>query len=233
MEQVSSEASGQPAAGFRGPMPPHGQLMDFLPEADRDALLDWALGEEANFKTAKIFYGPGGQKLGTDPRVRQALKLRGAGPFEPLLQERLLAALPEVMAIAGFRGVEPRSIEFELNAYGDGAHFAPHIDIAVGEGRKPIGRQEGEDRLISSVYYFYREPKGFSGGRLRLFRFGVDAMSPDLKDDDSIAFEPVQNSLVVFPSWARHGVERVACPSGRFSDFRFGLNCWFCRRVAG
>jgi hypothetical protein len=23
----------------------------------------------------------------------------------------------------------------------------------------------------------------------------------------------------------------VSCPSGRFADYRFGLNCWFCREL--
>ena len=91
-----------------------------------------------------------------------------------------------------------------------------------------MGAGEGEDRVISAVYYFYREPKGFSGGALRLYRFGADAQDP-AADAGSIAFEPRQNSLVCFPSWAKHKVEAVSCPSGKFEDYRFGLNCWFCR----
>lgn len=133
------------------------------------------------------------------------------------------------MAAAGYSGPEPRSIEFELKAYGEGAHFAPHIDIPLGETRKPAGEQADEDRVISAVYYFHSEPKAFSGGALKLYRFGVD---PDTAGpENSVAFEPVQNSLVVFPSWARHGVETAHYASERFADFRFGLNCWLCRKI--
>jgi len=147
----------------------------------------------------------------------------------PMMREALFGGLPEIMAAAGYAGPEPRSIEFELNAYGEGAHFAPHIDIPLGETRKPAGEEEGEDRVISAVYYFHSEPKAFSGGALRLYRFGADPETAATQD--SVALEPVQNSLVIFPSWARHGVETAHCESGRFADFRFGLNCWFCRKI--
>jgi len=207
-------------------MPPHGRLDGFLAEAERRALLDWAIAAESGFKPAEVFYGDGGSQARLDPMHRHALKHVGIGPVEPVMRERLLGALPQIMAAAGYTGPEPRSIEIELNGYGDGAHFAPHLDI-------PLKRRGGEheDRLISAVYYFHSEPKAFSGGALRLYRFGVDPETAGL--EDSIAFEPVQNSLVVFPSWAMHGVEPVHCPSNRFADFRFGLNCWFCRKVAG
>ena len=141
----------------------------------------------------------------------------------------MLSRLPEIMAAAGYRGPEPRSLEFEITASGDGAHFAPHVDIPIGAGRRTLGKEKGEDRIISSVYYFHREPKGFSGGALRLYPFGSD--SSQASDDGSVAFEPVQNSLLVFPSFARHSVEPVRCPSSEFGDYRFGLNCFFCRRL--
>jgi hypothetical protein len=103
-ERNQVEPGSQAAQGIKGPLPPHGQIFDFLPAADRDALLDWALGEGENFKPAKIFYGEGGQGSRTDPEVRQALRHSGVGPFEPMLRDRLLEALPQIMAAAGYRG---------------------------------------------------------------------------------------------------------------------------------
>src|SRR5947209_8028347 len=101
-----------------GPMPPYSYIDDFLGQADRSALLDWAIQQQPAFKPAKIFSGVGGRETRIDPGTRVALKLRGLGEFEPLMRERLLARLPEIVAAAGYRGAEPRSIEFELNAYG-------------------------------------------------------------------------------------------------------------------
>lgn len=212
-----------------GPMPPHATLDAFLGAAEHRALLDWALGVEGEFKPAKVFRGEGGTIRALDPTRRNALNHPGLGPFEPMMRERLLDKLPEIMAAAGYSGPEPRSIELELNAYGEGAHFVPHIDIPLGQVRKPAGEGKDEDRVISAVYYFHSEPKAFSGGALRLFRFGADP--EEAGPGDSVAFEPKQNSLVAFPSWAMHGVETVHCPSGRFADFRFGLNCWLCRKI--
>jgi Rps23 Pro-64 3,4-dihydroxylase Tpa1-like proline 4-hydroxylase len=210
-------------------MPSHGVINDFLPQDLHDTLLDWTIEQQPQFNPARIYYGEGGRQHGLDPKVRVGLKHFGLGPFERPIGERLLNRLPEIMAAAGYRGPEPRSIEFEITASGDGAHFAPHIDIPIGEGRRTVGREKDEDRMISSVYYYHREPKGFSGGALRLYRFGIDVSQAG--DDDSIAFEPVQNSLVIFPSFAHHSVELVHCPSGKFADYRFGLNCFFCRRL--
>jgi Rps23 Pro-64 3,4-dihydroxylase Tpa1-like proline 4-hydroxylase len=210
-------------------MPPYGIIQEFLPDELRVALLDWTIEQEPAFAPAGFYYEEGGQEHGLDPETRVGLKHFGIGPFEEPVAERLLARLPEIMAAAGSRGPEPRSIEFEITASGDGAHFAPHIDIPLGDGRRTVGRGEGEDRMISSVYYFHREPKSFSGGALCLYRFGADLEHPDA--NDSVAIEPAQNSLVAFPSFAQHSVEAVRCPSGAFADYRFGLNCFFCRRL--
>ena len=125
------------------------------------------------------------------------------------------------------RGPPPSSLEFELNAYGDGGFFGRHIDISTGRDRVPLGAKPGEDRVITAVYYFHAEPKGFTGGALRLFRFGSDGGA----NGDSAAYEPLQNSILAFPSWASHDVEPVSCASGRFADYRFALNCWFCREL--
>jgi Rps23 Pro-64 3,4-dihydroxylase Tpa1-like proline 4-hydroxylase len=201
----------------------------FLPQALHNALLDWTIAQQPAFEPARIYHGEGGQEHSLNPDLRVGLKHCGLGPLEQPVSEQMLGRLPEIMAAAGYRGPEPRSLEFEITASGDGAHFAPHIDIPLGAGRRTVGREKGEDRMISSVYYYHREPKGFSGGALRLYRFGIDPA--EAGDDDSVAFEPEQNSLVVFPSFARHAVEAVRCPSGEFADYRFGLNVFFCRRL--
>ena len=64
-----------------------------------------------------------------------------------------------------------------------------------------------------------------SGGALRLYAFGPGG---DRYED----VVPEHDSLIVFPSWAAHEVLPIACPSGRFADSRFALNCWFLRARA-
>jgi len=208
-----------------GPMPPHAQFHDFLDAGLHEALLRWAADHRSDFEPATVTKNKAGHGDRLDPDVRVALKLGEFGPIKAPLSERLLAALPEAMKAVGNLGPEPRSLELELTAYGDGAHFKPHLDIPIGQDRKPLGARKGEDRVISAVYYFHNRPKGFSGGNLRLFRFG--------SDDDAVSIEPIDNSLVVFPSWARHQVEQVRCPSGDFADYRYAVNCWYCRHLDG
>ena len=214
-----------------GPMPPYTQFKELLDDATHRALLDWVSDRRGDFVEATVTKGKAGHGTRLDPEVRIALKLGDLGRLDPILSERLLAILPQAMAALGMHGVEPRSLELELTAYGDGAHFKPHLDIPIGPDRKPLGARKGEDRVISAVYYFHNRPKGFSGGRLRLFRFGSDPA--EHAEEDSVAIEPVDNSLLVFPSWAQHQVERVSCPSGNFDDYRYAVNCWYCRPLDG
>ncbi|MGH6705299.1 MAG: 2OG-Fe(II) oxygenase [Sphingomicrobium sp.] len=216
---------------LKGPMPPHAQFRDFLDKPTHQALLEWVAAQRANFVEATVTKSKAGHGTRLDPEVRIALKLGNLGPMEAELSERLLEALPDAMAAVGSRGTEPRSLELEITAYGDGAHFKPHLDIPIGPDRNPLGARKGEDRVISAVYYFHNQPKGFSGGRLRLFRFGSDPSN--CAEGDSVAVEPIDNSLLVFPSWAQHGVERVSCPSGEFDDYRYAVNCWYCRPLDG
>lgn len=211
-----------------GPMPPYAQFHDFLDEDLHRALLSWVAEHRGDFEQATVTKSRDGHGDRLDPEVRVALKLREFGALRAPLTERLLAALPAAMKAVGSAGHEPRSLELELTAYGDGAHFKPHLDIPIGQDRRPLGALKGEDRVISAVYYFHNHPKGFSGGNLRLFRFGSDP-----KDNDAVAIEPIDNSLVVFPSWAQHQVERVDCSSGDFADYRYAVNCWYCRPLDG
>ena len=82
--------------------------------------------------------------------------------------------------------------------------------------RRPIGvtliftgqDRKNADRLISLVYYFYKEPKAFTGGVLRLLRLypGIDYAS----DEQVIDIVPAQDMAVAFSSWMSHEVMRVS-----------------------
>lgn len=207
-------------------IPPHGQLRDFLPADEHGDLLVWVMANQHRFTPATIKRDPAKPSM-VDETARIALRLRDLGPLETVLRERLLDALPAVMAAAGAQEPAPRSLELELTAYGDGAFYGPHLDLPIGPDRKPLGANPGEDRLISGVYYFHARPKQFEGGELHLYPFGPG----DGDDEAGMSIEPIDNSLAVFPSWARHAVRPVRCTSGNFADYRFALNCWYCRAL--
>lgn len=207
------------------PLPPWRQFRDVLAPDELQALLDWTLESRDSFKRSELV----GSRYAPDVRISE--RLRKLGPMRPLLEARLRAMLPDILAAAGSKPFEPDSIELEAAAHGDGAFFSRHSDIPLGAGRSPLGGDGSgpQDRLVSAVLYYHREPKGFSGGALRLYRFGAGEAAGE---EDYVEVEPLGNSLVVFPSWALHEVRPVSCPSGRFEDHRFAINAWFCRQLA-
>lgn len=212
------------------PLPPYVQLTDFLPAEEHQELLDWVLAQEASFKPAKIINDGSGSKSLLDPQIRIGLTTRKLGPLQPMLERRMREALPTVEQAIGCKS-DATAIELELAAHGDGAHYRAHLDISYGEDRKIVGAEPGQDRVVSAVYYFHHEPKAFSGGALRLYRFSARPLTSEVAAADYIDVQPLQNSLVAFPSWVTHEVRTIHCPSGRFLDFRFAINCWFCRKV--
>lgn len=210
-----------------GPLPPYARIFGFLPESELQRLFDWALCIGDRFRPATVSKA----RPRVDAERRIALTTAKLGPLEPMLRERLLGALPQVMAATGTVGPIPTSLELELAAHGDGAFYRPHMDIAVGANRQPTGAKRGEDRVLSAVYYFHGEPQGFSGGQLRLFRFGAIPPVQEPQLANHVDLEPMRNSLVAFPSWVPHEVRQVSVPTGNFRDYRFALNCWYCRAI--
>lgn len=210
---------------MKGPLPPYEQIFGFMSDRDAQAMLDWVMGNKHRFQTATVASnaGKGGSRV--DEATRVAMVLRDLGPMEALLKQRLMRILPDLLQQLRAGGPRPNSLELELAAHGDGAHFKTHIDTFYGQGR--VSKDGSvQDRLLSAVFYFHNAPKGFEGGELCLFRMGTDALNAG--PDDVAVIEPLHNSLAVFPSWAPHEVRPVRVPSGEFSDYRFALNCWFC-----
>lgn len=205
------------------PMPASAIIDNFLDLDLRRSLLDWTLANQAAFQPASVFRGDG---EAVDPSARANLKLADLGPAREAIGERLLEALPQLAGMVGTDAPMHARLELELTAYGDGAFYHPHADISVSGASTA-----SESRLLSAVYYFHRQPKAFAGGELRLFRWGADEESPRPTDIRDI--EPADNRLVGFLTWARHEVRPVRCPSGRFEDYRFAINCWYCGDQTG
>jgi Rps23 Pro-64 3,4-dihydroxylase Tpa1-like proline 4-hydroxylase len=198
----------------RLPIARHGRYPGFLAPEERAAVLDWALANEAMFAPAWLRKGV------VNPEVRSSRVLRDLKPLGQMLKQRLLDLLPRILEDIGIAAFDPSHVELEIAAHGDGDRFTLHTDTYKGDARPERG-----DRMVSGVYYFHREPKGFGGGELRLHRFSATAEA----SQDFVAIGPEQNSLVVFPAWAPHEVRPVCCPSKAFADSRFSVNCWIYR----
>jgi SM-20-related protein len=202
----------------RGRMPPYRVYRNFLDPLTHASLLAWAIENEARFEPSLVLSSDVQGDERHDPSARRSLVVADFGPVKALVHQRLLNFVPTLISDLRVAPFEPSKISLELVANNDGAFFQPHIDTLVG------GERKASDRLISAVYYFHAEPKAFAGGALRLYPFAAKGT-----DGNFAVVPPDQNTLVAFPSWATHEVLPVSCPSQRFSDSRFNVNCWVHR----
>ena len=181
---------------------------DVLRPDDFADLLAFTLAHQPNFGSSKV----GGAGVTPDFRSSRALPRRMFDPWRDRIEGYVTALLPGIVTEMGMAPFTVSRFELELAAHNDGDFYRTHIDTKMGP------REGRGTRLVSLVYYFHAEPKAFHGGALRIFPLASRSAFTDI--------EPVQNRLVAFPSWAPHEVRPIACPSGRFEDSRFSINCW-------
>lgn len=174
-------------------------------------LLDYAIQNEARYQEGSVFLA--GEKA-VNHTYRKTSVLYDLGNFDAPLRAAALAVKPELEATFGMPSFSAGSVELELAAHSDGAHFDRHVDTFV------VHNQGSSKRVFTLVLYLNREPKAFTGGELRMYAIG----SSHTKD-----IEPLHNRLVAFPSIAGHSVQRIDCPSGKFADQRFAVNIWIHR----
>ena len=210
---VNSSLNNRASDGPKSIMPPYLVLRDFLDEETVAGLLAHALAHEADFEPTKTGHGGEG-KIYPDARV--SVGTRDLGPFKAILKDKVLGLAPELVAKLRATPVEAAKVELQLVAHNDGAFYKHHIDTLTASDRESI-------RVLSGVYYFHASPKAFTGGALRLYAIG------DPGKKTFVDIEPAHNTLLVFPSWAPHEVMPVSCPSKRFVDSRFAINCWVHR----
>jgi hypothetical protein len=189
---------------------------DFLPAEDLRMLIAWTLAREVDFASTLVG-GPHG-RVDTAIRASRSLPPKTFAPQRAFFLDHLLPLVPDLCTALGLQPFTVGRVQLGLVCHNDGDYYRRHIDTAV-TTTGPIAT-----RMISAVYYFHPEPKGFSGGELRLHPF-----SPRAKTGAFTDLAPAQNRLVVFPSWAPHEVMPVSCPSGGFAASRFSVNCWFHR----
>jgi SM-20-related protein len=194
-------------------IPPYQIRHNFLDSGLVARLLDYAVLNEARFE-------PTSTQGGLNTEVRRSARLCELGDLRPVLEGVFLPLKPALTKSVGTQPFDLSRLELELVAHGDGAFYTTHLDTATG----PPESRGKHTRMLSAVYYFHAEPKGFAGGALRLH-----ALGPPAPNRPFIDLEPEHNTLAVFPSIVLHEVLPVSCPSGRFIDSRFAINCWMNR----
>jgi Rps23 Pro-64 3,4-dihydroxylase Tpa1-like proline 4-hydroxylase len=110
-----------------------------------------------------------------------------------------------------------KTIEAQLTAGNDGDYYKAHLDT---DGNT------ADFRALTCIYYFFREPKGFSGGGLRLYD-KIDYGGRIQQAETFQEIQPVSNRLLVFSSENYHELRPIRCPSRELADSRFAVTTWF------
>ncbi len=181
-------------------------------------LLDFAIANEGGFDVTTTSYSDGSEAV--DPNFRTSKRFVGKlGDVGREYRTAFTKILPQLFEAAGVPMIDNPLLENELIATGDGGNLAKHIDTLTLDNRDDVETE----RILSTVYYFHRQPKQFSGGEIEIHPLDGRAEPKPV--------DPRHGRLIVFPAFAPHSVRGLTVPSRRFEDGRFSLNCWVRYRV--
>lgn len=125
---------------------PHFVVEHFLGDAVVQQLLAHVDQKRAKFMPATV-YRQQRQTDVADVESRNCLRLAQIGPFEAAIRSEILRVLPSVLMKLGLLDRQVVAREFEF-CVGNGRLFRAHHDILP----------QGRPRIVSCVYYFFREP---------------------------------------------------------------------------
>ena len=187
------------------------QIDGFLSGSEVAWLLELVFAAESRFLPSQV--------SDRKAEYRQSLALDAPDELRRLMLGKIKAAMPGVMPQLRLGQFPLGQIDCQLTASVDGSYFKAHTDAAANETWK---------RQFTYVYYFNREPKGFSGGELRIYDDIV--RNGKLAATDSFqVVEPRHNSIVFFQAAVMHEVMPISIPSKQFRDARFTVNGWIER----
>lgn len=187
------------------------QLDNFLTPEEHQALLAYVERRQSEFVGTTTFTGA--------QNYRESVVLYSFPEFEDLIRQRLVSMLPPVLEQLGLPPFNVSQIEAQLTAHNDGQFYKVHNDN---------GSADTAVRELTYVYYFYREPKAFTGGELVIYDSKVEH-NYYVQADTFKTVEPRNNSIVFFLSRYMHEVLPIQCPSQQFLDSRFTINGWIRR----
>jgi SM-20-related protein len=186
---------------------------DFLGVDEHRDMLAYALANEEQFNAGTV--------TSEDASYRQNLVIMNfhEAAHSTLISNRLLTWFPQITQMLNMDLFPLGIVESQLTASNDGHYFRAHMDG---------GNNETRHRTLSCVYYFFREPKAFAGGTLRLYdtwRQGAQMRQAESFQE----IQPISNRMVVFPSDTYHELMQTRCPSRKFEDSRFAITNWIRR----
>lgn len=189
------------------------QIDNFLPEEEYQQVIDTAFNKQSKFYDSRT--------VTNTENYRQSLILPGKEFSEVyyLVKNKLLETFPSLINQLKHPEFSVSHIEMQMTAHNDGAFYKAHTDA---------GSEKTKTRELTYVYYFYQEPKQFSGGELKIYDTEVQGKK-FIQKENSRVIEPRNNSIVFFNSRCKHEVLPISCSSNEFKASRFTLNGWLRR----
>jgi Rps23 Pro-64 3,4-dihydroxylase Tpa1-like proline 4-hydroxylase len=189
------------------------QIDEFLPQDEYQQVLDTAFNKQSKFSDSRT--------VTNTENYRQSLILPGKEFSEVyyLIKNKLLEQFPSLINQLKHPEFSVSHVEMQMTAHNDGAFYKAHTDA---------GSEKTKTRELTYVYYFYQEPKKFSGGELKIYDTEVQGKKVIQKENSQV-IEPRNNSIVFFNSRCKHEVLPISCSSNEFKASRFTLNGWLRR----
>jgi Rps23 Pro-64 3,4-dihydroxylase Tpa1-like proline 4-hydroxylase len=184
------------------------QIDNFFTPKEHEDLIRYVLQQESNFVSTKTSTN--------DLDYRRSMVLYDFPQFSELITKKINAILPDIRSKLELPEFPISQIECQMTSHNDGNYYKIHNDN---------GGDDTRTRELTYVYYFYREPKMFSGGELVIYDSKVEN-NLYVSAESSKIVEPRNNSIVFFLSRYMHEVLTVGCPSKAFGDSRFTINGW-------
>ena len=183
-------------------------IENFFTAQQLQKLLQYVEEQQSNFTPTS--------NSANDPNYRRSMVLHSFPEFTQLMMERVRAIMPYILTYLGIESFIPSNVEAQLTLHNDGNYYKIHNDS---------GSPDTANRVLTYVYYFYREPKPFSGGELLIYDSKVEN-NFYVAASTYKTIQPKNNSIVFFLSRYMHEVLPVSCPTKAFLDSRFTINGW-------
>jgi len=193
------------------------RITNFLPPEEHHRVLAFALAHQDAFKDSGIVSNEGADRKDYGVRKSQTLYGPQLETIWSLFDRKLRGILSYVRKELGIPWFPLGEIERQVSAHAEGGFFIPHVDT---------GHPLVANRRISCVYYFFSTPRQFTGGELKLYdTWAMTHRSTAAPTHTTL--EPLDNSLVFFPSDVFHEVCPVHRETEEFGDSRFAITIWF------
>ncbi len=190
------------------------QLEEFLSPEQTAELTQLVLDSQDRFQPTAV------STSDVDYRRSHVLHQQHFSHFSDLITKRIQEEMPQILAALNMSAFPLGEIEAQLTSHNDGHYYRIHNDN---------GSPDTATRELTYVYYFHRQPKGFSGGELRIYDIVIRNNMYQAAETSHLV-EPHHNSIVFFPSYHLHEVLPIHCPSQQFQDGRFTINGWIRRQ---